>query len=312
MMASLIYAFSAQRVRGRHLLLLAAGAGCLWLGGGCSRTSSPTNPTATEAQPADRATLCSRIDAVLTQARQGRRLDASVHGAWQVVHGILAFGPDLPLAHDGKVSGALDYLLAGGLLKGWSLRPGSPGVLALLEEGSNIGQGHPDQWLGYLSQCGTSGIPLTTRLVVAGRTYTVAYLLAQAQADIRPGQEATWTLMALATYLPPDAAWTARDGTRWTTERVAEMEAEADIFSSACGGAHRLYGLVAALKAHRQQASAAGRKTTPLSVEEQFYLVAPICRIPAVCSGRGLPSDGAGRLEMGQMPETEVETSGSR
>jgi len=71
--------------------------------------------------------------------------------------------------------------------------------------------------------------------------------------------------MALATYLPPDAAWTARDGTRATTERVAEMEAEADIFSSACGGAHRLYGLVAALKAHRQQASAAGRKTAPLS-----------------------------------------------
>ena len=265
MMAPLVYACGAQRVRGRHLLLLVAGAGCLWLGGGCSRTASPTNPAATEAQPADRASLCSRIDAVLTQARQGRRLDASVHGAWQVVHGILAFGPDLPLAHDGEVSGALSYLLGGGPLKGWSLRPAAPGVVALLEEGSNIGQGHPDQWLGYLSQCGTSGIPLTTQLVVAGRTYTVADLLAQAQADFRPGQEATWTLMALATYLPPDAAWTARDGTRWTTERVAEMEAEADIFSSACGGAHRLYGLVAALKAHRRQAGAGTQKTAPLS-----------------------------------------------
>ena len=36
------------------------------------------------------------------QARDGRRLDAAVNGAWQAVHGILAFGRELPLAHDGQ------------------------------------------------------------------------------------------------------------------------------------------------------------------------------------------------------------------
>ncbi|MFM8890950.1 MAG: hypothetical protein ACKOTB_04860, partial [Planctomycetia bacterium] len=46
-------------------------------------------------------------------------------------------------------------------------------------------------------------------------------LLRQAMADIRPAQEATWTLMALATYLPAAASWTASDGTEWTIERVA-------------------------------------------------------------------------------------------
>ncbi|MCX7432258.1 MAG: ADP-ribosylation factor-directed GTPase activating protein isoform b [Planctomycetia bacterium] len=204
------------------------------------------------ASPIDRRKLCKRIDAVLAHARDDRRLDASVHGAWQVVHGILAFGRDFPLRHDGTDSAALDYLLDGGRLTGWNLRTGSPGVIALLEEGSNTGQGHPDQWLGYLSQCGRHGIPRDTKLVVGKKTsFTVNDLLTQAQADIRPGQEATWTLMALSAYLPIDATWTASDGTKWNTERVVQMEADADIVTSACGGAHRLYGLVAALKKHR-------------------------------------------------------------
>ena len=202
------------------------------------------------AAPIDRRALCERIDAVLAHARDDRRLDASVHGAWQVVHGILAFGRDFPLQHDGTDSAALDYLLDGGRLTGWNIRTGSSGVIALLEEGSNTGQGHPDQWLGYLSQCGRHGIPRDTKLVVGKKTFTVNDLLTQAQADIRPGQEATWTLMALSAYLPPDATWTASDGSKWSTERVVEMEADADIVSSACGGAHRLYGLVAALKKH--------------------------------------------------------------
>ncbi|MFM8413441.1 MAG: ADP-ribosylation factor-directed GTPase activating protein isoform b [Planctomycetota bacterium] len=205
------------------------------------------------------AALCGRIDSVLAAARDTRRLDADVHGAWQAVHGILAFGQDLPIAHGGEVSPALDYLLGGGRMTGWILRPGQPGVVAVVEEGSTMGQGHPDQWLGYLSQCGVAtegdrlvgGLPLATKLVVGGRAYTLADLFAQARHDIRPGQECSWTLMALAAYLPPDATWEAGDGRRWTTEDVVRMEAESDIFSAACGGTHRLYGLAAAVKAYR-------------------------------------------------------------
>jgi len=174
-----------------------------------------------------------------------------VHGAWQVVHGILAFGPEFPLAHDGEVGPALDYLLGGGPLTGWKLRPGERGVVAVVEEGSTTGQGHPDQWIGYLSQCGLSGVPLDTKLVVGGRDHTLADLLTQAQHDIRPGQEATWTLMALAAHVPPDASWEAADGTTWTIEQIVQMEADADLSTSACGGAHRLTALAVALAAHR-------------------------------------------------------------
>jgi hypothetical protein len=233
--------------------LIVAGTGCGVPAG------TPADQTVA-AVPSDQGTLCRRIDIALAHARDARLLDAGVQGAWQVVHGILAFGPEFPLATRAATAPALSYLLNGGALVGWKLRPGNPGVIAIVEEGSTMGQGHPDQWLGYLSQCGVAesgdrlveGIPLDTPLTVGGRRFTIADLLAQAQHDIRPGQEATWTLMALSAWLPHDAAWTSGDGERWTTERVVEMEAGADIASAACGGAHRLYGLAAAVDAHRR------------------------------------------------------------
>lgn len=243
---------------GRRLGLLLA----LGLLAGCSpATPSGASSALPEVGPAAGASLCDRIDAVLAHTRDRRRLDAAVHGAWQVVHGILAFGRDLPLIHDGGESSALDYLLDGGRLTGWIVRPEGDGLRAVIEPGSTMGQGHPDQWLGYLSQCGVAaerggrlvgGIPLDTALVIGGRPHAVADLLDRAKADIRPGQEATWTLMALSAYEPPDAAWTAGDGTAWSVERVVAMEAEAEIFRAACGGAHRLYGLAAAIDARRR------------------------------------------------------------
>jgi hypothetical protein len=233
--------------------LIVAGTGCGVPAG------TPADQTVV-AVPSDQGALCRRIDIALAHARDARLLDAGVQGAWQVVHGILAFGPEFPLATRAATAPALSYLLDGGALVGWKLRPGNPGVIAIVEEGSTMGQGHPDQWLGYLSQCGVAesgdrlveGIPLDTPLTVGGRRFTIADLLAQAQHDIRPGQEATWTLMALSAWLPHDAAWTSGDGERWTTERIVEMEAGADIASAACGGAHRLYGLAAAVDAHRR------------------------------------------------------------
>lgn len=228
----------------------------IFLEPGCSRTPKHVSfeqDTLEKRLPADMTSLCQRIDAILVHTRDNRLLDTSTHGAWQVVHGILAFGKDFPLRHDNTVSPALDYLLGGGKIKGWVLRPSTLGIRAIVEGGSTTAQGHPDQWLGYLSQygiaaCGAAPVSLETKIIVADRTFTVADLLAQSQADIVAGQEATWTLMALSTYLDHDEEWISHDGEHWTIERVVEMEIDHDIFSSACGGAHRLYGLITALK----------------------------------------------------------------
>lgn len=236
----------------RHGLFVWVLLTSLQLSGGCNRLSQDSASTApTTAVSA--AELCPRIERVLDQTRDGRQLSTSSQGAWQVVHGILAFGEQFTVLHDGQPVAALNYLLNGGQLTGWKLRPGDQGVIAVVEEGSTLGQGHPDQWLGYLSQCGSDGIPLDRPLTIGDRQASVGDLLSQAQADLRPGQEATWTLMALATYLPAGSDWQGADGTSWNLERVIAMELEADLASSACGGAHRLYGLATAVNRHRQR-----------------------------------------------------------
>ena len=211
--------------------------------------------TATAIDPDD---LCKRITKTLKQTQDGRQLSTELQGAWQIVHGILAFGEQFTVLHESVTVPALEYLLEGGTLQGWKLRPGENGIIALVEEGSTLGQGHQDQWLGYLSQCGKSGIPLETPLIVGDTSATVDDLLRQAQADLHTGQEATWTLMALATYLQEDETWEASNGETWNLSRVIEMELDTDLHSSACGGSHRLYGLATAVTTYRSRHPEAG------------------------------------------------------
>jgi len=173
-----------------------------------------------------------------------RLMNADENAAWQIVHGLLAYGPQLQIIAGGQTVPALDYLLKGGNLRGWLLRPGDKGVEVITEAGSKSGQGHEDQWLGYLSQV---GLTLDTPIVVSGKTYTINDLVTQAQWDIFEGMEATWTLMAISTLLPLDAKWTARDGQEWTTERVLGMECKQNLNTSACGGTHRLYAITIAV-----------------------------------------------------------------
>jgi hypothetical protein len=231
----------------RILLLVAAGSLSL---SGCH---SPPEPEVTAAVPARNSLtddeLRQRLDDVIAFTR-ARRMAAEVHNAWQVVHGILAYGRDLEITAGGEVVSALDYLLNGGDLRGWTYRAGDHGIVAVMEPGTKQGQGHHDQWIGYLSQCGLApDQPMRAK----GLEFKLQDLLSQAQWDIYPGMEASWTLMALSTYLPPETTWTSKDGTQWTVEKIAEMEAGQDLAESPCGGTHRLYGLAMALNHHLNQ-----------------------------------------------------------
>ena len=227
--------------------------------GGCEESGVPALPktapaiVATAGELPEDEALKAAIDRALNLTVR-RHMNSRDHAAWQIVHGILAFDRDLTIEHDGRLVSALDWLLDGGELNGWRLMPGERGLDALLELGSKTGQGHEDQWLGYLSQVGLpEERPITIHVGDELRTYALHDLVAQAQWDIRDGQEATWTLMGLCTYLSADATWTARDGSQWSLERIAAWESSQDLTESACGGSHRLEGLAMALAAHREQ-----------------------------------------------------------
>ena len=75
--------------------------------------------------------LRARIDRALDYNQTHRHMDQGTNAAWQVVHGLLVYGPDLQMYKDGKLVSALDYLLRGGPINGWNLRPGDHGVVSI-------------------------------------------------------------------------------------------------------------------------------------------------------------------------------------
>ena len=202
-------------------------------------------------------------------------LNTDDHAAWQVMHGVLAYRDEFPLRQGraGPTTPAVQYILNGGRLGGWDVhagdvldaRTGRRGLRATLERGSKVGQGHRDQWLAKLAQC---GLPPEQSIRVGDADYAMADYVAQAQRDVwRNGErEWSWTLMALTCYLPSNAVWIAGDGKPWSMEQLVRLEAEQEIDNSTCGGTHRLIGLSMALN---QRANQGGSLQGPWGLADQ-------------------------------------------
>jgi len=198
----------------------------------------------------DEDQLRERLDEVLDFCHDERLLRSDQHGAWQILHGVLAYGRNFEIEHNGELVNVVDWVTSGGNLDGWSMRRGPAGLIAEVEAGTKRGQGHPDQWLAILSQC---DLPSSHPIQVGSETYTIADLVKQTMFDVWEGKECSWTLIGLTQYIPLDSEWTARDGQQWTIEKIMAMEARQNINASACGGTHRLIGMSMALNRYREK-----------------------------------------------------------
>ncbi|HEY2759736.1 MAG TPA: hypothetical protein VGI75_03315, partial [Pirellulales bacterium] len=231
---------------------------------GCNKKSD--TPTFAKISPADENILRDRIDAVVDHTLNNRTLNTHDHNAWQIVHGILPYGRAFRIDHDGEMIYALDWLLQGGALSGWDLRPGPNGVIAVLAPGSKAAQGHPDQWIGYLSQGGLDGIHGLSKdepIMVQGKQYKMDDLLTQAEWDVYPSEEASWTIMAMTAWRPLDYSWTSSDGEKWTFERLVNMDAGQSVgIDASCGGTHRLYALSSAVNRYMKETGTPPDKLT--------------------------------------------------
>lgn len=236
-------------------LVFIAGLPCF---SGCLNTVATEEESAGSAiQGAENESLRERIDEVLTHTLQERTLSVEEQAAWQILHGVLAYQRDFEVQHGDQISPAIDYLLAGGEINGWTVRPGKVldsetgerGLIAVMEPGTKTGQGHYDQWLAILAQ---SNLPLEQQIKVGQTTYTVRGFVEQVKWDVprNADGEYSWTLIGLTAYEPTDAQWTASDGQEWSIERLLRAELSNDIGEGACGGTHRLIGIAMALDRH--------------------------------------------------------------
>src|SRR5690606_32340774 len=181
-------------------LLYSVALGSLLLPGlvGCSGEPLPVGKTPLPSE----AELPQVLARGLNEELEFRRLDVRRHAAWQVLHGVLAYGDRFPLVVADGEQPALAYLLGGGSLEGWQFVPGETidgqrrGLRAVLQAGSKRGQGHHDQWLAILSQC---NLPPSQTIRIDGQDFTMADLVWQVQRDVHRNfeQEYSWTLIGL-------------------------------------------------------------------------------------------------------------------
>ncbi|MBC7853834.1 MAG: ADP-ribosylation factor-directed GTPase activating protein isoform b, partial [Pirellulaceae bacterium] len=147
-----------------------------------SSTGTSTGSAATAKDPGklpDDADLLKQIDDALDFTLEKRRLDVKDQAAWQIIHGALAYKRKFLIRAGDKDVSAVEYALSGGTMKGWNLeeadvldeKTGRRGVRALLEGGTLAGQGHYDQWMGYLSD---TGLKLDEKIMVEGKEHTIA------------------------------------------------------------------------------------------------------------------------------------------
>jgi hypothetical protein len=240
-----------------HLIFLAVLA---ILNSGCPVSRIPTEPPLADSDPP--IELESLLSQTLTRNRENRGLSTELHGAWQILHGVLAYGRRFEVDTSEGTRPAIDYLQSGGSIVGFDPtrgdllgQPARHGLRLDIQPVTKIGQGHRDQWLAVLVQ---SGLDEDAQINLGGQTYTMRDWVNQAQYDVPLNleREYSWTLIALTAYDDTDHSWTARDGERYNIESLLDSELRNDLQESVCGGTHRLIGIAMTLQKRKNEGAA--------------------------------------------------------
>lgn len=238
------------------------------LSAGCPAPLGPVADSSKPGAPADdpnvdAVDLVSEVRQVLRANLEGRALATDVHGGWQILHGILAYGKDFEILTPGGTVPAVEYLQAGGVVSGFDpilgdefVVPGEAaprrGLRMDLQPSTKIGQGHRDQWLAVIAQ---AGLTQTDTLQSDDHEFTMGDWIRQVEYDIPRNLETefSWTLIGLLAYRDTDHRWTARDGNDYNIEGLLGSELDKDLADSTCGGTHRLIGISKALLKRRSE-----------------------------------------------------------
>jgi hypothetical protein len=175
-----------------------------------------------------------------------RLLNTTDHTPWQMMHGLLGLRHDFLINHNGQTINGLEWIKTGPMFKNepWFQKT-SHGGRAHPFNHPYWFEGHINQSLAILAMC---NLPLETEFGTPQGPITMRDMLKNAQMTANAKEEVTWTLWALATYLPSDAEWINEKGERWSIERLVLLETGKQVGgpTSPCGGTHGLFALARA------------------------------------------------------------------
>jgi hypothetical protein len=106
-------------------------------------------------------------------------------------------------------------------------------------------QGHHGQLLALLAQ---ARVRTDYPLKVEGKDFTVADLIEVEKATCYPRTELTFKLIGLQRYLDINARWMNDQGMPWDFPTLLREEMRQPVRTAACGGTHRLSGLILTVK----------------------------------------------------------------
>jgi hypothetical protein len=229
-------------------------AACGLTTSGCPLSIPASLPEAPPSDDESSKAIAALVAETLQFEKQSRGLSTMVNGAWQIFHGVLAYGNEFEIDTPVGREPALSYFTSGGTCAGFRPSPGNLigaekryGMVVEIEPTTKMGQGHRDQWLAVVAQ---AGLPLNAPWIVDGEPFLVSDWMRQAEFDVPLNYEAefSWTLIPLSFYRPTDYRWKARDGETYSTELLLESEVLRDLSASVCGGTHRLIGIAFAVR----------------------------------------------------------------
>jgi hypothetical protein len=175
-----------------------------------------------------------------------RLLNTTDHTPWQMMHGLLGLRQDFLINNDGQTINGLEWIQTGPMFKSepWFQKT-SHGGRAHPFNHPYWFEGHINQSLAILAMC---NLPLDAQFGTPQGPITMRDMLKNAQMTANAKEEVTWTLWALATYLPSDAEWINEKGERWSIERLVLLETGKQVGgpTSPCGGTHGLFALARA------------------------------------------------------------------
>lgn len=183
---------------------------------------------------------------------------STTHAFWTIFHGILGLGPDVDLVDPltKKRVNALDYICAGGNIRGLEIVKTEHGIDVVTQAGTGVGQGHQDQMVAEMVQWGVSP---DRKVTVDGKNYTFADFFHHSKMrasvtrheDKSKNQELSWAIIIISTHFGTDHQWTNAAGEKVSLEDIVRYELDEPIADAACGGTHRLFGLTWAYHLHR-------------------------------------------------------------
>jgi hypothetical protein len=174
-------------------------------------------------------------------------LNTGDRSPWEVMHCMLAYEVHsrvLKGGPSGEPITAVGWLCFNQPCKGRSLLYLNGDGAMRVKVGPAL-QGHHGQLLALLAQARVrSDYPMR----VEGQEFTVADLIEMEKLTCYPKTELTFKLIGLQRYLELDARWMNDQGLAWDFPTLLHEEMQQPVRTAACGGTHRLSGLILTVK----------------------------------------------------------------